>query len=132
MPVLDSCFLIMLSHDDKQTVRALHKVNTTHLIVPAQAAAEFLVGVDEHSEELKAIHDSFDVVHTDDNHLLAMAELRSKARTRAIRPRWGDIHIAAQAKIHDTYVITNNERHFRQLGVPVWDWIKNDRPPQNP
>lgn len=130
MPVIDTNFLIYISHDETRAIRGLRRIAEERLIVPAQAAAEFLAGMDNRQEELMALHDGFEVAHTDDEHLLAMATLRSEMRTRSIRPRWGDVHIAAQAQIHGTYVVTNNARHFHQLGVETWDWKNQIDPPK--
>lgn len=130
MPVLDANFLIMLSNDEDHAIRALQKIAGEDLVVPAQAAAEYLVGFDDVEDELSALHESFKVTHTDDEHLITMARLRAEARSRALRPRWGDVHIAAQTRMRNTYVVTTNTRHFRQLDVDSWDWRKQKLPPK--
>lgn len=130
MPVLDSNLLIRLMDGDPRAIATLERLEGEHLAVPAQAAAEFLTGVDERGPALERLHGSFDVRHTTDAHTLAMAELRARARARRLRPRWGDVHVAAQAVVDDTYVVTTNKRHFTQLDVPAWHYLREEDPPE--
>lgn len=46
-------------------------------------------------------------------------------RTRAHRPGFEDIAIAATAEVHGLTILTDNERHFAPLGVPMLNPLKN-------
>lgn len=129
MPVLDSNLLIRLSQGDVAAAEALQRLTGQDLTVPFHAAAEYLVAIDDVVEELRRLHRSFRMVHTTDDHILAAAALRADARARAVRPRWGDIHIAAAAVVDRTYVVTTNKRHFRQLNVEAWHYLAEPEPP---
>jgi predicted nucleic acid-binding protein len=46
-------------------------------------------------------------------------------RARAHRPGFEDIAIAATAEVHGLTVLTDNERHFAPLGVPMLNPLKS-------
>ncbi len=131
MPVLDTNFLIALAHGDATAQAALEVARADGaLLVPAQAALEFLSGAADPVAQLQAIRDSFELVHTSDAHVLEGAALRAKARASGIaKPHWGDIHIAAVALLGGTYVVTANKRDFTTLGVPAWHFGREGAPP---
>lgn len=125
MPVLDTNLLIRLAHGDIVAQKALDQLEDERLIVPMQVAFEYLTGVVDPIAELAGLHGSFTVLHTSDAVILEAAGLR--ARHHKLKPRWGDILIAAFAVLEDTYVVTTNKRHFKQLGVPAWNYEKEAR-----
>ncbi|RUX32719.1 type II toxin-antitoxin system VapC family toxin [Mesorhizobium sp. M7A.F.Ca.US.011.01.1.1] len=46
-------------------------------------------------------------------------------RARAHRPGFEDIAIAATAEVHGLTILTDNERHFAPLGVPMLNPLKS-------
>ncbi|UCI06066.1 type II toxin-antitoxin system VapC family toxin [Mesorhizobium sp. B1-1-8] len=58
-------------------------------------------------------------------------------RARAHRPGFEDIAIAATAEVHGLIILTDNERHFAPLGVPMLNPLKVlpalpvEQPPQS-
>lgn len=134
MPVLDTNVLIGLAHGHPAATVAIRRALADGpLLVPAQAALEFLAGVQEPVESLRALRRSFVLVHSDDDQVLEGATLRARVRGKAAeRPRWADIRIAAVARLEGTYVVTTNKRHFTQLGVPAWHFTDEADPPASP
>lgn len=51
-------------------------------------------------------------------------------RARAHRPGFEDIAIAATAEVHGLVILTDNERHFAPLGVPMLNPLRNLPPLQ--
>lgn len=133
VPVLDTNLLIRLDHRDPAAEAALRKMEGQDLVVPAQVAAEYLAGVADPEAELARLHAGFRVVHTTDVHLLAVARLaaRAFAGSAAVRPRWGDLHVAAAALLEGTYVATTNKRHFNHIGVAAWHYLDEPEPPES-
>lgn len=127
MPVLDTNLLIRVARGDAVAEKALDALADERLVVPMQVAIEYLSGVADPVAELVALHASFTVLHTTDAVLLEAAALRARTRDR-VRPRWGDILVAAYAVLDDTYVVTTNKRHYTQLGVDAWNYEKEGRP----
>jgi predicted nucleic acid-binding protein len=132
MPVLDTNFLIRLDARDPAAEKALRAIEAQDLVLPAQAAAEYLAGVADPEAELARLHAGFRVVQTTDVHLLVVARLAAKAFAafEVARPRWGDLHIAAAALLEGTYVVTTNKRHFTRLGVAAWHYLTEMNPPK--
>ncbi len=131
MPVLDTNLLIRLEANDPAALTALQSIEQAELIVPAQAASEYLVRSVHQEVELTRLSAAFRIQHTTDEHLLAAARIAAQAfdSKEGDRPRWGDINIAATAVLAGTYVVTTNKRHFTQLGVESWHYTKEDKPP---
>ncbi|MCF6109831.1 type II toxin-antitoxin system VapC family toxin [Mesorhizobium muleiense] len=53
-------------------------------------------------------------------------------RARAHRPGFEDIAIAATAEVHGLTILTDNERHFAPLGVPMLNPLMNLPPLRQP
>jgi predicted nucleic acid-binding protein len=130
MPVLDTNFLILLAHGDPAAKGAATKLAGLDLIVPAQAAIEYLCGIEDTVGELQGLRDSFRLQHTSDEIVLEAVRLRTARRPGAAKPNRGDLHIAAVAALAGTYVVTTNKRHFTQLGVPAWHFVNEADPPR--
>lgn len=130
MPVLDSNFLIRLDVEDKDAVRALDQVAKDVLIVPAQAALEFLAGVDDPERAMQVLEGAFVVEMPIKAVTVEAAILARLGRERSFRVQSGDAWIAAHAMVRGDFVISSNKRHFKRLDVPCWDFGKEPAPPQ--
>jgi predicted nucleic acid-binding protein len=129
MPVLDTNFLILLARGDPKAKAAARRLTGLDLIVPAQAAMEYLCGIEDPVAELQGLRESFRLIHTTDEVVLEAVRLRMARRPGPTKPNWGDLHIAAVAALGGTYVVTTNKRHFTQLDVPAWHFVDEADPP---
>ena len=131
MPVLDTSFLIDVQHQAPTAQDALRHLreNGDALLVPAQAAIEFLHGFEDQVRALHRLEESFRLVELDRETILETAFLSRQARRNGFPPQWEDAQIAAVASLEQTYVVTANPRHFEQLSVPCWDYRMEPEPP---
>ncbi len=132
MPVLDTSFLIDLDRRRSEAIDALNRLKGTDLIVPAQAATEFIAGYDDPLAALSVLQASFRLVLPDEDLLVMAAQIRQRARDDGKRPAWGDVHIAAATHLSATYIVTADKRHFRALDCRLWDYRNEDSPPDEP
>ena len=102
-------------------------VDKEPLILPYQAAAEYLAGVDDAVAGLHGLVSSFALSRPSEAHILEAARLAGSLRRR---PPWGDIHIAAVALLESTYVLTANPKDFAALGCRVWDYRNQAKAPE--
>lgn len=129
MPVLDTAVLIRLAGGDATAARAVQTLRAQGLLVPAHAAMEFLSGVDDPVAELAWLQRHFQVIHPTDRTILEGARMRRQLREQGLRrPGWGDIHIAAEAALAGTLVVSSDKAMAR-LDVPVWDPWSEPEPP---
>lgn len=130
MPVLDTSFLSDLQEGRPEARRALARLRGDGtLVVPHQAALEFLSGFADPVQALHFLRQAFRVVHPTDEHLVAGARLRLRQRHAGLRPGWGDVQIATQALLDATYVVTADAADFRALGCRVWNHRLEAAPP---
>lgn len=131
MPVLDTTLLVDLQRDRADARRALDVLREREetLVVPAQVATEYLTGHVDPVQGFDRLVASFDLRFIGDRHVLEAARLASHAIARGDFPGWGDVHVAATARLEDTYVVTANPLHLEALEVPTWDYRTEEGPP---
>lgn len=130
MPVLDTSFLIDVERKRKPAL-AVYEILATRaepLLVPAQVATEYLVGLDDEVAGLHQLEISFAVVPFGRIQLLEAAKLARAAHRRGAFPGWAYAQVAALAILENTYVVSADSSHFEALGVPCWDH-RNERGP---
>lgn len=133
MAVLDSSFLIDLSHQHEKAVKALRTMTDQghRLIVPALAALEYLTGLDDPVEGMRDIERGFQLVPYDKTHILRGSKLARDAYSKGRFPGWSDTCIATTALLEQEPVITADPDHFRALGCRVWDYRNEDGPDES-
>jgi predicted nucleic acid-binding protein len=99
------------------------------LIVPAQAAFEYLLGVDDPEAAMADLDASFHVEHPDGLVLDAAVALARHLLQQGAKQKRGDVWIAAHALVRGDYVVSLNKRHFHQMGVPCWHYGEERQPP---
>ncbi len=129
MPVLDSNLLIRLDEDDPVAVRTLRRIDKEILIVPYQVALEYACGAHDPEDALNDVLSAFTLERPESETLKKAVDLAARARNQGIRFKGGDTWIAACAALRSDYVVTTNKRDFSQLGVPAWNYEKEQAPP---
>lgn len=132
MPVLDTTFLIDLERRRSPAVQALELLAASgeRLLVPAQVAAEFLMGLEDEVAGLHQLESSFAVVPFGRTQLLEAARLARAAIRRGAFPGWADAQVAALAVLEQTFVVSADRAHFEVFGVPCWDPRSGGEPPK--
>ncbi len=129
MPILDANLLIRANAGEEHATQTLRRLAGLPLIVPAQAALEFLVGVDDIDRALHDLQRAFEVQLPSLVDMRIAAQLGRAGRAQNVRVQSGDAWIAAHAKARADYVVSTNKRHFARLGVACWNYEKEDGPP---
>jgi predicted nucleic acid-binding protein len=130
MPVLDTSFLVDLQRGEARARAAADRLGTQVLLVPFQAALEFMSGFADPAQALHLLRSSFDVTLPTEAHLIAGASLRRDMRAQGRRPAWADLHIATEARLAATFVVTADAADFLALGCAVWDYRNEAKPPE--
>jgi predicted nucleic acid-binding protein len=128
MPVLDSSFLIDAQNGLAAAKKALETIQDERLLVPYQAALEFVSGFQDQVAGLRVIRENFELLLPDEDQLLEAATMFRRAATNGKRMSWADLHIAAVAKLEDDVLLTADARAMRSTGVRVWDYRNAPRP----
>lgn len=131
MAVLDASFLMDLERGLPSARGALDRLVQAEepLLVPAQAAIEFLAGVGDQPTALHRLEAAYVVRELDRAGLLEAARLAREAFGRGAFPGWADAQIGALASLEATFVVTADVAAFRRLGSPVWDYRREREPP---
>lgn len=129
MPVLDSNLLIRLDDEDPVAVRTLRRIEKETLVVPYQTALEYACGTSDPELALDDIQSAFTLQRPELETLQEAVKLAAQTRKKGLRFRGGDTWIAACASLRSDYVVTTNKRDFSQLGVPAWNYEKEQQPP---
>ena len=134
MAVLDSSFLIDLERRTPEAMEALDRLVTEEesLLVAPQAAIEYLSGIEDRATALRVLEESFVMVALERDHVLEAARLARDAFGAGSFPGWADAQIVAAAVLEATFVVTADPKRFRALGVPVWDYRREAKPPASP
>ncbi len=127
-PVLDTSFLIDL---DRRIPSALALMDTLResgqpLRVPAQAAIEYLTGLDASLPGLGKLTPSFDVVPVTDTHIVQASEAARRMRRAGMMAAWADIQVAALALLDDDVVVTADPKPFRRMGCKILEYREPD------
>lgn len=123
MPVLDTDFLIRLQAGDEGAKRLLKELERERLVVPPWVVVEFLTG---HTGDTRRVLDdlarAFTLVQTSPAWALEAAKLRKALHQKKAKIRLPDFWIATFARLLNTFVVTQNVKHFRAFEVPVRTW----------
>ena len=123
MPILDTSFLIRLQSDDPAAKALLKELEGEPLIVPPWVVVEFLTGQPgDPRSGLDDLSRAFLLSQTSTEWALDATELRRQLHRRGAQIRLPDFWIAAFARLFGTFVVTQNVKHFRAMGVPVRSW----------
>lgn len=133
MVVLDASFLIDLERGLAAATAAMEAMveRGDPMRVPAQAAAEYIAGFDDTVANLRDLERSYIVVGYDRTHILGTARTAREAIAAGTFPGWTDAQIAATALLSGEPIATGNPDHFRGLGCLVWDYRRDDAPPDD-
>lgn len=131
MPVLDASFLIDAQAGVAVAKTTMKALMGQRLLVPYQAALEFVSGFQERIPALRALRDDFELVMPDDDQLLQAAALFRDATTKGRRLSWSDIHVAALAKVQDDILVTADVKAMQGLGVRLWDYRRSPERPSD-
>lgn len=123
MPVLDTSFLIRLQAGDERAQALLTELKGEPLVVPPWVVVEFLTGhTGEPQRVLGELDRAFTLVQTTPAWALEAARLRRELHERGARIRLPDFWIATFARLMDTFVVTQNTKHFAAFGIGVRSW----------
>lgn len=123
MPVLDSSFLIALQNGDDNARQLLAEISDQPLLVPSIVVVEFLTRYGTaRKRAYQELQRSFTLVHTSGDWVFEAAAQRRRLRQQRRSIRLADFWISTWAFLHDTMVITTNEKDFRALGVKTKGW----------
>lgn len=129
MPVLDSSFLIDAQANTPASKRTMASLSGRRLMVPYQAALEFISGFEDRVPALRALRENFELVMPDEDQLLESAELFRLAAREGKKMSWSDVHVAAVARLEDDLLLTADVKGMRGLGVRIWDYRNSVEPP---
>lgn len=131
MPVVDTTFLIDLDHGRDPALAAFHVLleDQADLLVPAQAAIEYLSGFADPVANLRDLERSFHLVEADRQHVLEAAGIAREAIDGGDFPGWPDARIAATAILEGEEILTADPDDFRVFGCEVWDYRNEVREP---
>lgn len=132
MPVLDTSFLIDVERRRPLALAAYERLlaGDGRLLVPAQVATEYLVGLADEVAGLHQLESAFAIVPFGRVQVLEAARLAREAQRRGAFPGWADAQVAALAVLEHTYVVSADREHFEALGVPCWDHRRDPDPPE--
>lgn len=133
MAVLDTTFLIDLQRGLDAAHAALHVLaeGPERLLVPAQAAVEYLAGMEDPIAGLNDLQTSFEIVPFGRDHVLEAARVGRAALTKGEFPGWADTQIGATAVLTGSELVTADPENFRSLDCEVWDYRNEVREPQS-
>ena len=129
MPVLDSSFLIDAQANLPAAKEAMKSLQGQRLLVPYQAALEFVSGFQDRVPALRAIRENYELVMPDEEQLLQAADLFRDAAQRGSKMSWSDIRVAAVAKMEDDILLTADVKAMQDLGLRLWDYRRTATPP---
>lgn len=123
MAILDTSFLIDLERNQRAAKEALEWLLAQEepLLVPAQVAIEYLSGIEDPVQGLHKLNGSFVVVGVGQEQILEASRLGRGALERGHRPGWGDLQVAALARLEGSRVVTADPGPFERLGCAVWN-----------
>src|SRR5687768_11293028 len=129
MPVLDASFLIDAQTGEQTALSAFEHLRGQRLLVPYQAALEFVAGFEDAIPAYRTLRENFEVVVPDEDQLLLAAKLFQESTAKGARVSWSDLHIAVLARLEDDILLTADERPMRALGARVWNYRRSPTPP---
>lgn len=121
MAILDTSFLIDLQNQEEYAIATLERLKTDgdRLHVAAQAAIEYLAGLQDPMAGMRKLEESFHLVLVDRETIIEAARISRDARGRGKTAPWTDVQIAATALLGDDTVVTSDEAVFESLGCRV-------------
>lgn len=131
MAVLDTSFLIDLARGRDAAQAALHTLveEEAPLIVPAQAAIEYLVGLADPVAGLHDLQASYHVVGVDEDLIREAARLGRQAQAEGRFPGWADLQVGASSVLEGQVILTADPAPFRGFGCEVWAYRDQPRHP---
>ena len=131
LAVLDTSFLIDVERRRRPAVAVLERLVASGepLLVPAQVATEYLVGIEDEIAGLHQIESAFVLVPFGRTQLLEATRLARGAFARGSFAGWADAQVAALAALEQTFVVSADKSHFQAFGVPCWDHRNEKGPP---
>lgn len=133
MAILDTTLLVDLQHGETAAQAALHVLEDgpERLVVPAQAAVEYLAGMKDPVAGLNDIERSFELTPFIREHILEAARLGREGLQEGSFEGWADTQIAATAQLMGEEVVTANPGDFESAGCEVWDYRNEVRSPES-
>jgi predicted nucleic acid-binding protein len=131
MAILDTTFLVDLQHGEDAAQAALHALadGPERLVVPAQAAIEYLAGMKDPVAGLTDIERSFELVPLVRENILEAARLGRQGLQEGSFQGWADTQIVATAQLMGAEVVTADPDDFRAYGCETWDYRNEVRSP---
>ena len=131
MAILDTTFLVDLQHGEDAAQAALQVLadGPERLVVPAQAAIEYLAGMKDPVAGLTDIERSFELVPLVRENILEAARLGRQGLQEGSFQGGADTQIAARAQLMGAEVVTADPDDFRAYGCETWDYRHEVRSP---
>lgn len=133
MAILDMTFLVDLQQGEDAAQAALHVLadGPERLVVPAQAAIEYLAGMKDPVAGLADIERSFELAPLVRENILEAARLGRQGLQEGSFQGWADTQIAARAQLMGTEVVTADPDDFRAYDCETWDYRNEVRSPDS-
>lgn len=133
MAVLDTTFLVDLQHGEDAAQAALHVLadQPERHLVPAQAAVEYLTGMDDTVAGLNDIQRSFELAPFVSEHVLEAARIAEDTLNEGDFPGWADLQVGATAVLTGSELVTADPEAFVPFGCEVWDYRNEVRAPDD-